>query len=442
LPAAGQHPPTTIREIVRIDSSGHSCGLAAGWLRLTSARRPGTPWASIEQSDVGHSLRVALSPGGFAVARVSFVVPWLVPFSNLCASVVPVGMTPPGSNDSFSTGIPSVCLANFAGNLRVAVGPFRPIDSGVPDASGTLVADLEPGPMALGPNGVLYISEPSLNQVVARLPNGSFKLIAGTGRAGYSGDGASAVHAMLNQPEGLAVAPDGILYIADFQNNRVREVLPNGTIQTVAGDGGRIPETVPTDGLPGGPALGVHLWSPSALAIGPGGALYIAATNENAIVELHRGVLTTVLTGDVLRVLNRVDETEVCGPAGLAFDERGDLYFDCSYESALLMRTPAGSVVYRGNLEQGGGFSQLGTGGGDEVVDMTTGGILGLTPTGQATTPISGLSPGIGVLSLEGIVARPGGTIYFDQGGSLDGGPPAIVALRAGRATVLWAADV
>ena len=43
--------------------------------------------------------------------------------------------------------------------------------------------------MALGPNGVLYISEPSLNQVVARMPNGSFKLVAGTGSAGYSGDG-------------------------------------------------------------------------------------------------------------------------------------------------------------------------------------------------------------------------------------------------------------
>jgi DNA-binding beta-propeller fold protein YncE len=132
-----------------------------------------------------------------------------------------------GFQESFSTGLPSDCLAGFAGNLRAEVGPFRPIDSGVPDASGSLVADLQPGPMALGPNGVLYISEPSLNQVVARMPNGSFKLVAGTGSAGYSGDGASAVHAMLNQPEGLAVAPDGTLYIADFQNNRVREVLPN-----------------------------------------------------------------------------------------------------------------------------------------------------------------------------------------------------------------------
>jgi serine/threonine-protein kinase len=95
--------------------------------------------------------------------------------------------------------------------------------------------------MALRPQGVLYISEPQLDRVVARLPDGSFKLIAGTGRVGFSGDGGPAVRARLRQPEGLAVAPDGTLYIADFGNNRVREVLPDGTIETVAGAGGTQP---------------------------------------------------------------------------------------------------------------------------------------------------------------------------------------------------------
>ena len=130
---------------------------------------------------------------------------------------------------------------------------------------------------------------------MARLPDGSFKLVAGTGRAGYSGDGGPAFRARLSQPEGLAVASDGTLYIADFGNNRVREVLPDGTIETIAGAGGRAPETIPIDGLPGGPALKVHMWSPSAIAIGRR-ALYIAVDNENAIVELHKGVITTVVT--------------------------------------------------------------------------------------------------------------------------------------------------
>ena len=432
-PASGQHPPTTLQEIVRVDSSGHTCTLQAGWLKLTSIRHPGTPFAKVEQTDVGQSRSVGLSPGGFAVARVALRVSWLIPYGNLCLSGVTIGMTPPGSRHTFSMGIGALCGVQSAGVLRATVGPFRPIDSGVPHASGALVADLQPGPMALGPKGVLYISEPSLNQVVARLPNGSFKLIAGTGRAGYSGDGGPALKAMLHQPEGLAVGADGNLYIADLQNNRVREVLSNGTIVTVAGYGGKMPETVPMDGLPNGPALRTHLWSPSALTIGPGGALYIAAMNENAIVELKHGRLTAVVTGHDLQALNRVDGTELCDPTGVAFDKRGDLYFDCN--SALLMRTPAGSVVFRGKWESSG-FSSISTAGGDEVADLTTSGVVSLTPTSQRTEHLPSELPSIGLLSPEGIAAGSDGTIYFDGWG-----PPGIFALSEGRVTTLWAAD-
>ena len=54
---------------------------------------------------------------------------------------------------------------------------------------------------------------------------------------GFSGDGSSATNASLNTPKGLAVDSAGNLYIADNQNNRVREVT-NGNINTIAGDGG------------------------------------------------------------------------------------------------------------------------------------------------------------------------------------------------------------
>jgi hypothetical protein len=292
--------------------------------------------------------------------------------------------------------------------------------------------------MALGANGVLYISEPSLDQVVARLPDGSFKLIVGTGRAGYSGDGGPAVRARLSQPEGLAVATNGALYIADFGNNRVREVLPDGTIETVAGEGGAAPEIIPIDGLPGGPALRVHMWSPSAIAIGPGGALYIAVDNENAIVELHKGVITTMVTGSDLKSIPYFARDQLCGPAGLALDARGDLYFNCAEASPTLMRTPAGRLVSRGEWEPLG-FSPFSAPGGDRVDVVTTAGILSLTPTGQKITHVPSVIPHVGVINLEGIAAGSGGAIYLDQSG--EPGPPAIVALRDGRVATLWAAD-
>jgi len=439
LPNGPNNPPTVMQEIVRVDSSGHTCSLPSGWLTLASIRDQGTPYASIHQTDVGRSSNLPLSADEFAVANVTVVVPWFIPYGNLCASGVPIGVTPPASGlASRAFVVPTGCGEGLAGMLNATVGAFRSISSGVPDASGALVAHLQPGPMALGANGVLYISEPSLDQVVARLPDGSFKLIVGTGRAGYSGDGGPAVRARLSQPEGLAVATNGALYIADFGNNRVREVLPDGTIETVAGEGGAAPEIIPIDGLPGGPALRVHMWSPSAIAIGPGGALYIAVDNENAIVELHKGVITTMVTGSDLKSIPYFARDQLCGPAGLALDARGDLYFNCAEASPTLMRTPAGRLVSRGEWEPLG-FSPFSAPGGDRVDVVTTAGILSLTPTGQKITHVPSVIPHVGVINLEGIAAGSGGAIYLDQSG--EPGPPAIVALRDGRVATLWAAD-
>src|SRR4051812_20907720 len=62
---------------------------------------------------------------------------------------------------------------------------------------------------------------------------------AGTGQAGYSGDGGPATDARLNNPYGIARGPDGGLYICDMNNHVVRRVSPDGTISTVAGTGKR-----------------------------------------------------------------------------------------------------------------------------------------------------------------------------------------------------------
>jgi serine/threonine-protein kinase len=62
---------------------------------------------------------------------------------------------------------------------------------------------------------VLYISDATLSEVLSRAPDGVFSVFAGNGTAGLSGDGGSATAAQLNQPQGLAVAANGTVYIAD-----------------------------------------------------------------------------------------------------------------------------------------------------------------------------------------------------------------------------------
>ncbi len=67
--------------------------------------------------------------------------------------------------------------------------------------------------------------------------NGIITTVAGTGTPGYSGDGGQAVAAQISGPRGVAALPDGGFLIPDTNNNRVRRVWPNGTITTVAGTG-------------------------------------------------------------------------------------------------------------------------------------------------------------------------------------------------------------
>src|SRR5215467_1189289 len=91
--------------------------------------------------------------------------------------------------------------------------------------------------IALDSAGNLYAADRFYNKIYKIDLLGATTTIAGTGVAGYSGDGALATAAQLNQPYGVAVAADGTVYISDFANDRIRKIAPNGIITTVAGTG-------------------------------------------------------------------------------------------------------------------------------------------------------------------------------------------------------------
>ena len=88
----------------------------------------------------------------------------------------------------------------------------------------------------MGPDGTLYIADTGQHRIRKVDTNGIITTIAGlTGQSGFIGDGGPASSARLNTPYGLALGPDGSLYIADTINYRVRRVGPDGIITTVAG---------------------------------------------------------------------------------------------------------------------------------------------------------------------------------------------------------------
>jgi RHS repeat-associated protein len=128
----------------------------------------------------------------------------------------------------------------------------------------------EPSGIAVGPDGSVFISERRGHRIRRISPNGFLRTLAGTGVAGFSGDGQSALAAQLDEPRGLAIANDGSLYVADQGNHRVRRITPDGLIQTVVGDG----DAALTEGQL---AQKIKLNSPDGIAFGQDGALYIAA---------------------------------------------------------------------------------------------------------------------------------------------------------------------
>ena len=122
---------------------------------------------------------------------------------------------------------------------------------------------------------------------VRRVGGDTITTIAGTGTAGFVGDGGQATSAQLNQPWGVAVDTSGNVYIGDTSNNRVRKVS-GGNITTVAGTG------APGYSGDGGQATSAQLNLPKAVAVDAQGNLYIADYGNNRIRKVCGGIITTV----------------------------------------------------------------------------------------------------------------------------------------------------
>ena len=131
-------------------------------------------------------------------------------------------------------------------------------------------------------DGHLYIAERD-SHVVRRVDakTGTISTLAGTGTAGFGGDGGAAARALLRAPHSVAIAPDGRLLICDTGNHRLRAVdLATGRIETIGGTGERVPTP------DGAPLRGTPLNGPRAVAIDGDGAIYLALREGNAIYRI------------------------------------------------------------------------------------------------------------------------------------------------------------
>ncbi len=234
--------------------------------------------------------------------------------------------------------VDQVMQAIGAGRIDPLAGVVaaRSLPPGPPEALGVA------GPLAVGPSGDLYVADVAHDRILVRAADGSFRVVAGNGHAGFSGDGGAAIDAELSGVSDLAAAADGTLYLAD--GDRVRTVSPDGTIRTVAGSG--LPGATVADGTP---ALSASLAPQNSLAIAlsPSGQLYI--TTGDQLLRLSGGRLYTV---PAVASSGPLKGRSLDGLGQIAIDGRGDVDVSGFTGWSIWQVATAGSATQVGNGEQ------------------------------------------------------------------------------------------
>ena len=159
-----------------------------------------------------------------------------------------------------------------------------------------------PTGVALDHDGNLFIADAANHRIRRIDQDGTITTVAGTGAAGFAGDGGPATEARLHKPTGVAVSRRGELFIADEYNHRIRRVGPHGRISTVAGA-----TELPTnyDGFwpgsyagDGGPATEAFLNFPTEVLLDGKQHLLIADSSNGRVRSVdHDGIITTIAGG-------------------------------------------------------------------------------------------------------------------------------------------------
>lgn len=245
------------------------------------------------------------------------------------------------------------CRMAVAGELAVVTVAGTGVAENNGDAGAAESNNIgQPFGVAVGPDGALYITE-VLHHRIRRLDLASKELttVAGCGQKGYSGDGGPAVAAAMNEPYEVRFDDDGNMYVVEMRNHLVRRVdRKTQIISTIAGNG--------RQGFrgDGGPATEAEFNQPHSIALDRRGAIYVADVGNHRVrrIDPVSGIVETIAGSDERR-LPRDGQlargNPVVGPRALYLDE-----------DELWIALREGHSIWRMNLADGVWHHVAGTG--------------------------------------------------------------------------------
>jgi M6 family metalloprotease-like protein len=296
------------------------------------------------------------APGG------SFATEVRDPYATRCAwtavsnapwITVTSGAAGRGSGTVRYTVAQNTSAAPRSGSITIAGKPFTVAQAANTVAPYWISTVVDPAPdstsIAADGAGNLYYSAGNNNcQVLKLAPGASPVVVAGTGDAGFAGDGGPATAAQIGFVRGLATDRSGNLYIAD-DTNRIRRVSAEGTITTIAGTG------IAGFGGDGGPAVVAQMNRPVHLAADSVGGVYVDDCNNSRIRKISTGGNISTVAGNGTQ-----GATGDGGPAavagvgfvnGLAADEAGNLYLSDAGGETIRTISPNGIITRIAGLD-------------------------------------------------------------------------------------------